>query len=101
MNVRKNYFLFNFRYSVSAFGKTSADKGGSSSVGRVLASQAKGRGFEPRLPLRKDNLNGLSFFMFYKKAKAFRKNDILNLFFINIYFSIVCLSIQVLLALMI
>ena len=26
-------------------------RGGSSSVGRALASQAKGRGFEPRLPL--------------------------------------------------
>jgi hypothetical protein len=31
---------------------TIAAAGGSSSVGRALASQAKGRGFEPRLPLR-------------------------------------------------
>ena len=29
---------------------------GSSSVGRASASQAEGRGFEPRLPLRFDNL---------------------------------------------
>ncbi len=28
-----------------------AEKCGSSSVGRALASQAEGRGFEPRLPL--------------------------------------------------
>jgi hypothetical protein len=35
----------------SAYAKATADKGGSSSVGRATAFQAVGRGFEPRLPL--------------------------------------------------
>jgi hypothetical protein len=39
--------------NISACAKASADKSGSSSVGRATAFQAVGRGFEPRLPLSK------------------------------------------------
>ena len=37
--------------------KFALDLCGSSSVGRALASQAKGRGFEPRLPLFSNPIN--------------------------------------------
>lgn len=40
---------------------------GSSSVGRALASQAKGRGFEPRLPLHLQSTD----FQLYLKISAF------------------------------
>ena len=45
---------------MSAFAKASADKRGSSSVGRATAFQAVGRGFEPRLPLKKGMLVKIS-----------------------------------------
>jgi hypothetical protein len=36
-----------------AFAKSYGERCGSSSVGRAIAFQAIGRGFEPRLPLKK------------------------------------------------
>ena len=58
-NVVKTYFFLTFALrkqvplsllTLSSL-ETTNPKCGSSSVGRALASQAKGRGFEPRLPL--------------------------------------------------
>ena len=39
-------------YTFGGSNPSSPTKSGSSSVGRALAFQAKGRGFEPRLPLK-------------------------------------------------
>ena len=43
---------------------------GSSSVGRARASQARGRGFEPRLPLRKDKRSGDARPQFYCACRS-------------------------------
>ena len=43
---------------------------GSSSVDRALAFQAEGRGFEPRLPLSKENpRNWILFFIYFRSPK--------------------------------
>ena len=43
---------------------------GSSSVDRALAFQAEGRGFEPRLPLSKENpRNWILFFLYFRSPK--------------------------------
>ena len=43
---------------------------GSSSVDRALAFQAEGRGFEPRLPLSKENpRNWILFFLYFRPPK--------------------------------
>ena len=42
--------------SSPAIGSLHLHKGGISSVGRALASQAEGRGFESRIPLKKKKI---------------------------------------------